>query len=609
MPFLEKIKGEITVKRIKITDFRNIESKEWCPTSKTNFLMGENATGKSSFLKALKFALSGDIAREDVRDGACSTVVEVELKDGTVFSREVFAVGVDKPSEVRVNGKATTAKKLTEILERYFGIPFDSIVIATAKEVGGLSPTELSSIILPYIPEKLNAIKVRTEASTTLTPNQVDLLCSFFPAFPIEFGLDELETAYDKAFNQRKIAKSELATKTAKAKWDGDVPAMTLADIDKEYKSYLEKEAEDKTSATTIASYNNAIAKKNEIETQIKTLEEEYAKIKVTKPNPMVLKNLQEDKEKATARQVEVKVLLGTLTTNIKTFEATLKNLNTSSCPLCEQLVCTTDKTCVKSDIEAVLESNREAASIQERELKECEESIKKTNSAIAEYTQSETLYNKKLLLSSRIQALRNEIPAIPPKPSAITKRDFSKEKAMLDAKRKEIQMYAASLEAMAELEPLQKKVEDLDVVCSQLSAKGDIRQNITEYYVSIFNDEINNVAQKMRSEYNFSFFANNGLGLKFKTKSMAYPRTYEHLSESEKTIMSFFVLHFLNTLSGFKILLLDDLNHLDKKSFEDLMKVVCSEDIQDYYDSIIFASVTNPDLEAILSSYSVARI
>lgn len=597
------------MKRIKITNFRNIESKEWFPTAKVNFLMGENATGKSSFLKALRFALTGDISRDDVRDGTSSTIVEVELKDGTVFTREVFANGIEKPTKVRVNNKATTAKNLTGILERYFKIPLDSVVVATAKEVGGLSPAELSTIVLPYIPEKLDVMKVRKQASTTLTPEQVELLCSFFPAFPTEFGLDELEVAFDKAFNQRKLSKAELATKLAKSKWEGDEPTTTIAEIDKEYKMYLAKEAEDKSSATALVAYNNAVTKKQEIEGQIKLLEKELSTISAFKPNPIVLSNLQKEKEAVQNQIVEIEVLIRTLRTNIATFADTLNNLSTSSCPLCEQLVCTTDKTCVKKDIEDILASNKEALEIQETELKKKKEEIEKIDAKIKEYRDNETLYNKKLLLSSRIQGLRNGIPALPPKPVAVTKRDFSKERAALDAQRKEIQLYNASLDALAEIEPLEKKVEDLDVVCNQLSVKGDVRENITEYYVSILNDEINKVAEMMRSDYKFSFYTSNGLGLKFKTKAMALPRTYECLSESEKTIMSFFVLHFLNTLSGFKMLVLDDLNHLDKKSFEDLMKVVYSPDIQDYYDTIIFASVANPDLEAVLTSYSVTKI
>ena len=597
------------MQRIKITNFRNIESKEWFPASKVNFLMGENATGKSSFLKALRFALTGDISRDDVRDGESSTIVEVELKDGTIFTREVFANGIEKPTKVRVNNKATTAKNLTGILERYFKIPLDSVVVATAKEVGGLSPAELSTIILPYIPEKLDVMKVRKQASTTLTTEQVELLCSFFPAFPTEFGLDELETAFDKAFNKRKLAKAELATKLAKSKWEGDEPTTTISEIDKEYKLYLAKEAEDKASTTAIIAYNNAVAKKAEIEGNIKTLEQELAKISAVKPNPVVLENLQKDKEKLVSQRIDIELLIRTLRANVETFTATLKNLNTSSCPLCEQLVCTTDKTCVKKDIEDILKSNEEAVTIQEEELRKCSSAIAKIDASIAEYRENEALYNKKLLLSSRIQGLRNGIPTLPPKPATVIKRDFSREKAALDEKRKEVQLYNASLEAMTEIEPLEEVVANLDIVCSQLSVKGDVRENITEYYVSILNDEINKVAEMMRSDYKFSFYTSNGLGLKFKTKAMALPRTYECLSESEKTIMSFFVLHFLNTLSGFKMLILDDLNHLDKKSFEDLMKVVYSPDIQDYYDTIIFASVANPDLEAVLTSYSVTKI
>jgi hypothetical protein len=83
----------------------------------------------------------------------------------------------------------------------------------------------------------------------------------------------------------------------------------------------------------------------------------------------------------------------------------------------------------------------------------------------------------------------------------------------------------------------------------------------------------------------------------------------YEALSESEKLMANFCLMAFLNEFMAFHLLVMDDLNHLDAKNFEAIMSLVMSEEIQDKYNHIIFASVINKDFEEIVKKYSIKEI
>lgn len=57
------------LKRLRLKDFRNFSSLEWCPRSGLNFLCGENGVGKTSVLEAVHLLAYGRSFRGRVADG------------------------------------------------------------------------------------------------------------------------------------------------------------------------------------------------------------------------------------------------------------------------------------------------------------------------------------------------------------------------------------------------------------------------------------------------------------------------------------------------------------------------------------------------------------
>ena len=595
------------IKKILIQNFRNITLKEWEPSKKMSIIMKDNAQGKTSFLKALNFALSGEIDKADIMDGVDSTYVEVTFTNGNSFSREVSRT---KPTKIKFNGKSCTAKALQENLESAFNVDFEDFKVITSGNMAHLDSTELSALLMKHIPEKLDADKVKAYA-TGLKKEEADLLLSFFPAMPNKFELEELDVAYAKACEERKVRKKLKEAAEVRAKYDGPVPTRNLKAVEDEYSALLTKEAKQKAEKDNINLYNSSVTKKNELVLKIKEAEEKLKDYSsVMKPNTVVLENIEKDITALQKEKISNESVINSLLNSNKMFSEQLNNLNTEKCPLCDSIKCTTDKSCAKKDIEAVIAENEKNINSLKTKNENIDKALTEKDTKKGEFKALEKKYNEKITLMNNLNTMKTSLSAIPTisKPNSLTMVDYSVEKAKLIKEKEAVQLYALSQKAVKELDDINASIEVIERVVSLLSPKGDIRVAINNYYVSFFNVEINKVAKKLNPNFEFSFIAQNGITVTFKTFGNEFHK-YESLSESEKVMANFCLMAFLNEFMIFHLLIMDDLNHLDAKNFEAIMSLVMSKEIQDKYNNIIFASVINKDFEDVVKKYDVEEI
>ena len=88
--------------QIEIENFKGINKITYIPKNKTCVLTGKNGTGKTSFIEAIRFALTGDAPDGCIADGKESTTVAIIMEDGNAFSRSKYET---RPSKVKVNGR------------------------------------------------------------------------------------------------------------------------------------------------------------------------------------------------------------------------------------------------------------------------------------------------------------------------------------------------------------------------------------------------------------------------------------------------------------------------------------------------------------------------
>ena len=101
------------IKHISIENFKSIEKLEYDFNGVTTALIGKNGRGKTAFKEAFYAGLTGDFPDNCIRNGTDQCSIKMTLEDGTTFERIQHRT---KPNKVLIEGKATTAKTLNEMI-------------------------------------------------------------------------------------------------------------------------------------------------------------------------------------------------------------------------------------------------------------------------------------------------------------------------------------------------------------------------------------------------------------------------------------------------------------------------------------------------------------
>ena len=67
------------IDQIKIQDFKNISNSTFCPGQITAFV-GSNGAGKTSWMEAFRYLLTGEAPENPIQDGKTQAVVEGDIK-------------------------------------------------------------------------------------------------------------------------------------------------------------------------------------------------------------------------------------------------------------------------------------------------------------------------------------------------------------------------------------------------------------------------------------------------------------------------------------------------------------------------------------------------
>ena len=113
------------IKKLTVRNFKNIAEAEF-ELSKFNLFYGENGSGKSGILSALRYLLNGDLPKDAIKDGENELCVSALLDDenGTTISRFAYL-----PEERMINGKsvkdAAFFQRVQEARLEFQAMPYD----------------------------------------------------------------------------------------------------------------------------------------------------------------------------------------------------------------------------------------------------------------------------------------------------------------------------------------------------------------------------------------------------------------------------------------------------------------------------------------------------
>lgn len=591
------------IQKMQTLDFQGLAGcREWT-FNHINVLCGPNRTGKSSLLNALKYGLSGEEPEgEIVRDGAPKTAVGMTFEDGTAIIRQKTAGG---SNSFFLEKTRTTKTLVNHAVENSSGVPMTALRVASSEDVlRSLKPQEFRKLILSYTDDLLN-----TETVAAMVPDLTDeMYAELKKRLPEdEFGTNTLEAFYKQINEDRLLQRRAIIAKeeTIKVLRESEKPFLTREELLLKEKEYLAKNAEVAAYKEKLAAYEKA---KKLYEAQKKAIDEYHRQIdeiKAEKKSDADRQAIEEKIRKTTELMNSARASLDACIRSARDTEKVISNLSTTICPLSEKLVCTTDKTKVKDELNAALTSMRSGIENGEKTVAALAAELESLSANLKSFDKEQEEYRRKEFLMKELAKAESTKIEIPPEPK---KPEVENDERWLVEIRKQLSAWD-NLEKAKHLEAVVENGKRILSVFEALSKafepKGQVMNRITERYMTAFEDKCNEKADKLRKGMRVRFTSSDGVYVALDTDGTGTFLDYASLSGAEKALYIFLMLDLLNALSGLRIMVIDELSVLDKNTFRALVSLVMEN--KDDYDHIFMSAVNHDDTLQVLSEFGLA--
>lgn len=593
------------IKKIVAKNFKSYDELVFEPKNVTYAVVGPNGTGKTTTEQIIRYALTGDYPDEPIKKGCSEMEVSTLLEDGTDFSRSRSAA---KTQKLRLNGKAVVGKKLQEYLEEISGVPMEGIKLSSSADlIEHLKPEEFGDFIMKYVPEELD-INIIKRYMGPVDPAVTKMLESYMPTSET-FGYEQINQTYNNVFDQRKLWNKNLKEHEARVNaFKGVEPTQTMEEVNESLEKILKREGEIDGMRIALKSYNNAVESRKIQEKNIAALEKQIASSTATRPLPSAIAEITKSKQAIHDEIVSLSAVLRSMEDNLELFKSALENLNKPFCPLSERLCCTTDKSSLKEEFEESIKATAEGIEMQKKLIVNKRAELPALVAKEKEYNDNVIAYNKKVTWMNELEQRKKELVTIPEKPKELpTDTEILEEqKKNLYSLRDQILRWEQHEKDCDELAKLALNKKVADILVELLRPNGKVVTAVTSHYFEVFEDLCNDTIQKINPEYSVRFIPDKGIRIECETKKGRGYVPYECVSSGERACVIFALMNLIsNDLTQLNIMVLDDLDKLDKDTFDALISYIMDPDVQSKYDHIIISAVNHEDTLKTLKSYS----
>lgn len=610
------------IKKLQILDFQGIDGRyEYEFKDTINALCLSNGSGKTSFMNALRYAITGEKpSGEFIRRGSQTVAVGLTFHDGVGIIRQDYS---DKKSaRYFISGKPVTKAALDGYLQDRAGVSQDTMKIATSSDVlAALKPKEFGSLLLSYIPEKLTKKRIKEMAASPEKPllnEEIAEIDAFFP--DTEFDTDEIKAFYKKMTELRKAIKKYISEAEGFLNHFGEIPESMeseetlqkiLADLQDRQKGASLYSEQMKLYEQKIKERNDILKMKEEYNKEISIIETELKKM----PNVDISKERKEalDKELEEKQKIldDANKVYSALSITVDNLKKAIDNLDKPVCPLSEKLKCTTDKTPLRDEWQKALDEGKAGMATQYKISEKAYAEKKDIIAKIDKFNNDVLIHNRMNSLMERMESLLRKcavkVPDMPVEPKKYEGKDYSEEiKKVLDkiALAKNLEQIKKT---RTECENQRKRLGYINNLVSLFDEKGRVMDKIAEYYMEAFENQCNSKAEKLKPGMRLKFVASNGVTVLTDIRGNGEYVEFSSLSGGEKAYVLFILLDMLNNLTGLRMLMLDELSVLDGNAFRELVKIL--KDNEDDYDFIVIASAEHDDNMKTLNDYGIRKI
>lgn len=545
------------IKRIEIRFFRGIEKLD-INVKRFNMFVGINGSGKTSVISAIRFALTGKAHKGDIKNGHTNAGVRVIFDDGSYFTRYLTTTGISGDC----NGKKTTTKSINEYIEMKLGMTMYAISMMLGEE--SYTDANMSSLLMSLISirvEKASFIKIAEKIKgSELTRAEVYVINRYFGDIITTEDLNKAETVIksEKAVYNKDIKKIEALLKTYSAKPERSKEELeTLLAGTSYHEIYKVKMQEYESS---VKAHKTILERKQAKEAEL----ERYKNISVVNAEEKVQK---EKRISELEREIaELEKTITATTANNSLIIKTLDALNTSVCPISNKLICSTDKTPLKQELENQEKANEAIVEECTAKIENYRLTITQIRDELTKTYELEENWKKRETLEREIRELEETMPTVKEKPVAPKEPELSKEEII-----KQLHVWDSIKEKElkeAELDNLKKRVVLLTYVQNLLkpeNAKTEIVKRVIEPVEKIVNEKAKKIGKKIRI-----VAEEKGICVYLETKTGYINIT--NCSSGEFVDVVYLIMSTISSINNANIIVLDNLDKLDNEALRKLV-------------------------------------
>lgn len=613
------------VESMNIKNFKGIKDMSYEFKKPVSVISGKVGAGKTSFIQALRFGLTNETPFDPINSDESEASVILNCQDDLVIERSLAR---PNKKSTKIMGRKTGTAASESFLEESTNVSNEIMKIATASEVlAAMKPAQFAAIFINESTQKKtfdDLVKILVDSKSKeksavmagfdeeeeegkLPPDVMSMLRKFIKTRII--NLDALNKAYEEAKVEKRSVNALYKVADSKSKDFLDIvkPEYTESDLNKKYEEIVGVEKNVEAYKTQVDAYDKAKAAKLAQDKRISELDLLIAMNSATEPDAAEYKSLTEKKKAATEDLVNNSKIHQTLSDNRKFFERTLTQLDKPVCPISEKLVCNTDKTSFRNELEEEIKKIDLSLSVVDDKIKMAKARIAEIEEKISDYNKNKENYMKKSTLSSeRANLIKNPVK-VPEEPERLRlKSSYAKEKAEIKEKMETLREYKATEVEYKEAQKLKRELTVIDFVVKSLDPKGPVIKEFIKTFVDCLEDQCNDRAELLKTGFELRLVPEDGIKVLFKTADGKNFLPYASLSAGEKIFASLILTDLINSFYDSRILILDDTDHLDAESFRTLMDFICTSDITELYDNIIISCVEHSDMMEVAKEYDV---
>jgi hypothetical protein len=493
-----------------------------------------------------------------------------------------------------VNNEPIVKKEYDKILETKVGIPVsDFKMLATSKLFEIMKAQDLSDFIMAHVPETIPFEKL-----TVLVPNMgEDVRKYLYEQLGDDFEISSFSALYDTVFATRREKKKLF--NTAKAKIENPVlkPMFSREELDEDKTDLNEIQAKIMAADKLKKVYETSMKEYEKASQNFITLKKRVEESKCEKPNEEKFLKVQQYIKKYNDDISNANSAIQVLQNNNRLYEKTLTSLDKPVCPISEKLVCTTDKSALKDELQQAVKANNDVIAKQTEILTAAKKYLVLANKEVDAYHKASSAYSSYLALKKQLDGAKEPEQPKAPEISAYNKEDFQQQKDALKRKEEELLRYETYCKDMAVSKQLQQEVAMYQSLVMITEAKGPVNQALLSEYFGILNKNCNDTAAQLGIDMTVEFLFNKGIQCFCRRGEKSC--FYDDLSNGEKVLVTFIVLNMLNNLTGNRIIFIDNLNELDGKNLTNFLVMLYKS--RECYDHVFVAGIDYEEIQTAL--------